>query len=213
MILALLLMQIPAGEVEGLPGGTLMALDTGEGSYEIALFSGEEPLSGWVPYPLFFNPAKTFAMYEPEDSTLEVISQLPYTAEYTYAWYTVGADWSLSLFQEGESDYYGSIASEVMLLLEEGEFQEAHFRAMEIMYPGSMPQAVPLCEMFVISAAGIGTLEAFEMAGDITLNLLGLELYGLESDSPRYLSALKVYTTVASPETAELVRERLGGHE
>jgi len=213
MILALLLLQIPAGDVDGLPGGILMALETADGGYEIALFAGEDVLSEWVPYPLFFNPAKTFAMYEPADSTLEVISQLPYTAEYTYAWYRVGADWSLSLFQEGESDYYGSISSEIMLLLEEGEFQEAHFRAMEIMYPGSMPQAVPLCEMFVISAARTGTLEAFEMAGDITVNLLGLELYMLESDSPTYLSALKVYTTVASPETAELVRERLGGHE
>jgi len=213
MILALLLLQIPAGEVEGLPGVNLMAMETGDGGYEIALFTGEDLLSEWVQYPLFFNPAKTFAMYEQADSTLEVISQLPFTAEYTYAWYTIGADWKLTLFQEGESDYYGSIASEIMLLLEEGEFQEAHFRAMEIMYPGSMPQALPLCEMFVISAARTGTLEAFEMAGDITVNLLGLELYMLESDSPRYLSALKVYTTVASQETAELVRERLGGHE
>ena len=213
MILALLLMQIPVGDVEGLPGGILMAMETGDGGYEIALFDGEDMLSGWVPYPLFFNPAKTFAMYEQADSTLEVISQLPYTAEYTYAWYAVGADWSLALFQEGESDYYGSIASEVESLLEEGEFLEAHFRAMEIMYPGSMPDVGGLCELFVVSAAELGTLEAFEMAGDISLNLLGLELFRLESDSPRYLSALKVYTSVAPPETAELVRERLGGHE
>lgn len=213
MILALLLLQIPAGEVEGLPGVNLMAMETGDGGYEIALFTGEDLLSGWVQYPLFFNPAKTFAMYEQADSTLEVISQLPFTAEYTYAWYTIGADWKLTLFQEGESDYYGSIASEVEALLKSGEFQEAHFRAMEIMYPGSMPDAAGLCELFAVSAAELGTLEAFQMAEDVSLNLLGVPVYQIDSDSPDYLASLEVYAAVAPEGTAELIIERTVVHE
>lgn len=210
--------QYPSYEVDGLPGSALTVReadhdDYGNTVFDFSVFLNGEQLSPWTRYPLYLNPAKTYSVFTVDDSTLEVTSQLPFSAEYTYAFYSVDEDWNLTLSDNGDGDYYGAITREIDSLLSEGDFQGAFFRSMEIMYPGAMPYADGLCSRLVAGASVEGTLEAFDQAGEVCLNLLGLRLYEINDNSFEYISALKMYADLCDPETAELVMERIRSHE
>lgn len=141
VILLILALGQPQIAVDGLDGGELLFRETGPMEFDIALALDSVKVSRWLPFPLSFNPAKTFCEYSPEDGTLEVISQMPFTADYVFAWYLVGENRDLTLIDEGEGDYYGDVSSEIELLLSRGLLNDAFQRAMEIMYPGAMPGA------------------------------------------------------------------------
>lgn len=210
--------HLPSYEVSGLPGSSLTPREAdydslGNMVYDFAVFLDGERLSPWTPYPLFFNPAKTYSVYSGEDGTLEITSQLPYSAEYTYASYAVDDGWNLTLLDFGNGDYYESMTTEIESLISEGDFQEACFRSMEIMYPGAMPGAEYLCSRLVVAASEEGTLEAFNLAREVSLNLLGLELYEIENDSYDFTGALKSYADLCDTETSELVMERIRNNE
>ncbi len=154
---------------------------------------------------MYFNPAKTFCRYSVEDSNIEVISQLPYTAEYTYAWYSITDSGSLLLFDEGEGSYYETFKENVYQLLESGQFEEACDEAYCLMYPGAMPEPDSFCVRFVIAAAEIGTLEAFGRAGSLAFLVANKELYLLNDSSLDYINALEGYVKLSDEETAALV--------
>ena len=205
--------------VDGLPGGVLewqnLGVDGyGNTAYEIALSMDDGiSFSEWVEYPLYFNPAKTFCRYSAEDANIEVISQLPYSAEYTYAWYSITGSGSLLLFDEGDGRYYETIKKDIYQLLESGQFEEACDEAYCLMYPGSMPEPDSFCVRFVIAAAAIGTIEAFERAGSLTLLVANKKLYLLNDSSLDYINALEGYVKLSDETTAELVMERLAEYE
>lgn len=216
-LISFLVLQ-PGYEIYGLEGGSLEFRETGTGDmgyieYDIAVYIDGEPASTWVSFPLYFNPAKTFAEYSADDGTLEVISQFPFSANYTYAWYRVGPEWDLTLFDEGEGDYYGSAVSAIEGYLEEGDLRAACARGMEVMYPGAMPYPDRICSKLVIAAAAEGTLDAFRLAEEVAYNLAGKPIHELESDSPDYFAALKLYEDLADPGVAALVRERIESNE
>ncbi len=210
--------QYPSYEVEGLPGSVLTVResdydDYGNMVFDFSVFLNGEQLSPWTRYPLCLNPAKTYSVFTDGDRTLEVTSQLPFSAEYTYAFYSVDENWDLTLGDHGNGDYYGTMTREIDSLLREGDFQEAYFRSMEIMYPGAMPYPDELCVEMVVGASEVGTLEAFNQAGEICMNLLGRRLYEIDDHSGEYISALKIYADLCDPETSELVMERIRNHE
>lgn|GEM_PF-5708809 len=208
MLVALLISQVLY--IEGLPCGELLYRETGPMEYEIAIaFNGGEGISPWAFYPLYFNPAKTDCCFNSADMTLEVVSQLPYSANYTYAWYLVDSLWSLTLYDSGEGGYYEEAAHRVYELLEANDFEGAVIEAESIMYPGSLPEPDRLCAMLVIAAADRGTAEAFQQVQSVCSMLSNCELYNLDIRSEEYLSALKVYSELADPYTAQLVLERL----
>lgn len=218
LILAAQITEFPSYEVEGLPGSALTPMeadydDHGNMVFDFAVFLDGEQLSPWTRYPLYFNPAKTFSRYTEDDRILEVTSQRPFSAEYTYAFFVVGEDWTLTLNDFGNGDYYGTMTREIDSLLIAGDFQGAYNRSMEIMYPGAMPYAEGLCSRLVVGASEVGTLEAFSQAGTVSLNLLGVPLFEIDDDSFEYMAALKLYADLCDPETAELVMERIGNHE
>ena len=210
--------QYPSYEVDGLPGSALAVReadydDQGNIVFDVSVFLDGEQLSPWIRYPLYFNPAKTYSVFSEDDGTLEVTSQFPFSAEYTYAFYSVDENWNLVLSDHGDGDYYGAMTREIDSLLSEGDFQGAYFRSMEIMYPGAMPCADGLCSRLVAGASEEGTLDAFHKAGEVCLNLLGIRLYEINDNSYEYISALKMYADLCDPETAELVMERIRSHE
>lgn len=216
MVLFLAVMAVQAGmtiPVDGLEGGELVLRQRDGAEYDIALALDGERISDWFVYPLYFNPAKTYCLYEPEESILEIQSQKPYTFDYTFACFFVDENWNLTLSSQGESDYYGETCSEIKLLLYSGEFNEAYIAAREIMYPGAMPCAAELCAEFTVAAYGIGTVDAYEHARNVSLYLLGNEIYEIPCDSPEFISALEGYADISSPETAALVRERIDSFE
>ena len=210
--------QFPSYEVDGLPGSALTPReadydDYGNMVFDFAVFLNGEQLSPWTRYPLYFNPAKTFSVFDSDRSTIEVTSQLPFSAEYTYAFYDVDDEWNLTLGDFGEGDYYGAMTREIDALLSQGDFIGAYSRSMEIMYPGAMPYAEGLCSRLVVGASEVGTIEAFEQAGEVCMNLLGMRLYEINDDSFEYFAALKFYAHLCDPGVAELVMERIRNHE
>jgi len=216
ILLALLLSGLM---VDGLPGGVLewqnSGVDTnGNTVYEIALsFDNGVSFSEWALYPLYFNPAKAFCRYSSVDSTIEVFSQLPFTAEYTYAWYSITDNGALLLFDEGEGSYYETFKEDVYQLLESGQFEEACDEAYCLMYPGAMPEPDSFCARFVIAAAEIGTLEAFGRAAELSLQIANIQFYLLDDSSVDYIKALKDYAEISDEATVALVMERLAEYE
>lgn len=211
----ILLLLLTAGlMIDGLPGGELLWREVGSMEYEIAVsYNDGDYVSPWVLYPLNFNPVKTICYYIPEDCTIKVVSQQPFSAESTRAWFLVDREGNITLSDEGGGGYYREAFAEAECLLLEGDYAGAFTAANEVMYPGAMPDAEELCVLFVVKAADIGTLEVFEMADDISFQYLGIRVYQIQSDEPEYFTALKVYSKLADPETAQLVLERLGNNE
>lgn len=211
----ILLLLLTAGlMIDGLPGGELLWREVGSMEYEIAVsYDGGDYVSLWVLYPLNFNPVKTICYYIPEDSTIKVVSQQPYSAECTRAWFLINSDRNITLSDEGGGGYYRDVFAEVERLFQEDDYTGAFSAANEVMYPRAMPDAEELCVLFVVKAADIGTLEFFEMADDISFQYLGVRVYQIQSDEPEYFTALNIYSKLADPETAQLVLERLGNHE
>ncbi len=184
--------------IEGLSEGELQWRESGDYQYEIAISLDGEIVSQWIMYPLRFNMAKLFCEYNADESTLEVTSQMPYTSEYTYARYLVEENWNLHLFEKGESDYYGDIRRRVEELLAEGYLEDAASYALDTMYPGSMPYPHEFCALFVIAAAEIGNLEAFEVASNVTDNFIYGGIQGIECSSEDFQAALLVYAEAVS---------------
>ena len=205
--------------VDGLPGAIVDWQpsgndDYGNISYDIALSLDEgESFSDWVAYPPVFNSAKTYCRYSSETSTLEVTSQLPFTAEYTYAWYNVEENGSLVLSDYGYGHYYENIQDRVSRLLEAGEFDEAILEAYSVMYPGSMPYPDSFCALYVVAAAKIGSLEAFERASDICMQIANTQIYLLADSSLDYINALEDYAEMSDETSAGLIMERLAEYE
>jgi hypothetical protein len=197
LIAAVLGLMIP---VEGRVAAELLYRDTGlygeygHPLYQIALAFDDGPVSEWVDYPGDFNPAKTYCEFRDGESVLAIVSQRPFSANYSYADYLVVPSGNLELEEWGVVDYYGEIAERVSLLLSEGSFYEAFDEAMDMMYPGAMPDAGEMCAAFVEAAAAVGTYEAFQMAGDVCLNTLGIHFTEIEHDSHEFEAALRLYS-------------------
>lgn len=220
MIFSLLFTFLAGGlMVDGLPGALIEwqvsgTDDYGNTSYEIALsLDAGESFSAWVAYPPFFNPAKTYCRYSSENATLEVTSQLPFTAEYTYAWFHVEENGLLVVFDYGYGHYYETIQESISLLLEEGEFYKACEEADYIMYPHSMPEPDSFCAVLVIAAAEVGTLDAFETVNSISMQISNKKLYLLADSSLDYINALKDYAVLSDEKTSGFVLERLAEYE
>ncbi len=216
VLLALLLSGLM---IDGLPSGVLEWQNSGvdaygNTAYEIALsFDDGVSFSEWALYPLYFNPAKSFCRYSSVDSSIEVISQLPFSGEYTYAWYSITASGSLLLFDEGKGSYYETFKEDVYQLLESGQFEEACDEAYCLMYPGAMPEPDSFCARFVIAAAEIGTLDAFGRAAELSLQIANIQFYLLDDSSVDYINALKDYAEMSDEATAVFVMERLAEYE
>lgn len=181
MLLLMLLSQIvpvydyPEGEAyllyRLLPDGTaLVALS----------LDGEEPFTGYVPYPSPFNPGKTDVFYRPGDSSIEVASQLPYSAVYSTAVYSL-TDQGLLLLDSGMNDPYAWEFQEVMELLGQGRLSEAASAVDMIMYPQAMPNGRELCVYFLDAAFRCarsgGGVECFHAADEASQILLGRSVH------------------------------------
>lgn len=199
--------------IDGLSGGELIFSEVGSMKYDIAISMDGEQVSDWVMYPLRFNPAKSYIVFDPDERVLEVNSQMPYTANYTFAVYAISDSWEMTLTDQGDVDYYDVVRARILSHLDSGDFNSAYNSAMEIMYPGAMPFPGDLCSAFVIEAAEIGTIEAFDLTRDISWNLMGVDIYQIDNDSPEFLSALRVYAGLSDPQTAELILERIESNE
>jgi hypothetical protein len=212
LLVTLLIAQVLC--IDGLPGGELLYREILPEEYEIAVSSNEgNSISPWVPYPLDFNPAKTNSCFNSVDMTLEVVSQRPFSANYTYAWYQIDEEGNLALFNEGEGGYYDEVTQRVHELLDADDFEGAVLEAGSVMYPGSMPEPESLCADLVIAAAEMGSIEAFQQAQEVCLLLCNCELYNLAVYSEEYLQSLRVFSELTDPYTAQMVLERLRNNE
>ncbi len=152
-----------------------------DGTATVALsLDGEEPITGFVPYPNPFNPAKTDAFYRPGESSIEIASQLPFSAAYSTAVYSVTGQ-GLLLIDSGMNDPYAAEFLEVMELLGQGRLADAASAVDMIMYPQAMPNGRELCLHFLDAAFRCarsgGGVECFHAADQASLILLGRQAH------------------------------------
>lgn len=161
----------PDGEAfllfELLPDGTaLLALSP----------DGEVAVTGFAQFPYGFNPAKSSAVFLPEESAIEVTSQFPFSSVYVTASYAVSGT-VLTLVGSSVVDPYPGQYDEIVSLLDLGDLEGAAAASEEIMYPGAMPNGRELCLRFLDAAFRCarsgGGVECFQAVDRASIGLLG----------------------------------------
>lgn len=163
----------------------LLYIEQSDGTVMLALsLDGDSPVTGYAPFPHRFNPAKTEALFLPGENTLEVVSQMPYSAVYSMATYRYVGE-SLLLVDSGAYDPYGDDFEEIAGYLARGMLDEALTLVDQMMYPQSMPNGSELCLMFLDAAfrcarsgGGIRCYQAADQAAMILMGRQAHEIIG-----------------------------------
>ncbi len=158
-----------------------------ESGHRISLSSDYEgaipPMTDFVEYPGWFNPAKAAATFDEKTRVLSVYSQYPHSANYYLATYRFGDDGYLSLLEAGDHDYYFEALERIELNIDCLDLEGALNSAWSVMYPQANQYSREMCilllkaglqharAMIEAGESAVDAIECFEEINDIAWNL------------------------------------------